>query len=113
MFLFSTPILWAMLGSQSMADDGWSMTKRGLFNVDAGLAGAVRAHPDALVPLRISPAMLSIVPRYQVGVSGFMDDNMDRGFAIGAVDSTQGPVSLGVLFIQNHISSGLDSDQLP
>jgi len=113
MFLFSTAFLWTVLSSQAIANPGWSMTKRGLFNVDTGMAGAVRAHPDALLPLRISPAMLSIVPRYQVGVSGYMDDNLDNGFAIGAVDSTQGPVSLGVLFVQNQISSGLDTDQLP
>ncbi|MEC7986053.1 MAG: hypothetical protein VX278_12895 [Myxococcota bacterium] len=85
----------------------------GNFALDMGMASISRAHADSLLPVRRMPSTLSLIPRYQVEGAAYLYPSLDWGASIGAADSTQGPVALGLVYQRESLQYGLDSSLLP
>ena len=85
----------------------------GWFSVDLGTAGVSRAHADSASVIRRSPGLMSLVPRYQMEGMGYIKESLDWGMGFTAFDSTQGPVSLGMIYLRERNQTGLGADYLP
>ena len=80
---------------------------------DISLGQASHIHPDSFSSIRYQPASLVLVPKYQVGAGiGMTIPEFTWGFGVGAVDSNQGPLTLGVLY-DRQIQSNEDPQNLP
>ena len=80
---------------------------------DISLGRASHIHPDSFSAIRYQPASLVLVPKYQVGAGiGMTIPEFTWGFGVGAVDSNQGPMTLGI-FYDRKIQSNDDPQNLP
>ena len=96
---------------------GWysnsAFALEGNLNLDLGLAGNSRVHADSLASLRTMPSTAPLLPRYQVSASAYLYPNLDYGLAGAALDSANGVLSLGILYLRESVQKGLDSSLLP
>ena len=80
---------------------------------DISLGMASHIHPDSFSSIRYQPASLVLVPKYQVGMGiGMTVPNFTWGVGAGAVDSNQGPLTLGV-FYDKSTQKNEDPQNLP
>ena len=102
--------LFALLSSSvSVAD---TAVDPGLAADDA-LANITMAQPDALGAIRTAPAMMPLLPRYQVAVgAGWSSDPLKR-ISLSAIDSSNGPVALGLNFKRTNGTPTANSQDLP
>ena len=99
-------VLCAIYSPSAMALDG-------NFGLDMGMASISRAHADSIMPVRRMPSTLSLIPRYQAEAAAYLYPSLDWGASIGAADSTQGPIALGLLYQRETLQYGLDPSLLP
>jgi hypothetical protein len=80
---------------------------------DISLGQASHINPDSFSPIRYQPASLVLIPKYQVGGGiGVRLPDFTWGFGIGAIDSNQGPLTLGV-FYDRSTKQNNDPQNLP
>lgn len=91
------------------ADDA---TEAGL-SADDALAHISMAQPDALGAIRTAPAILPLLPRYQVAVGGGWSSDPLRRIVLNAVDSSNGPVALGLNFRRTRGKPEANTADLP
>lgn len=91
--------------------DAWAL--EGNLSLDLGTAGNSRAHADSLASIRTMPSTASLLPRYQISGSAYLYPNLDYGITGAALDSANGVLSLGVLYLRESLQQGLDTSLLP
>jgi hypothetical protein len=80
---------------------------------DISLGQASHIHPDAFSAIRYQPASLVLIPKYQVGGGvGISLPDLTWGVGVGAIDSNQGPLTLGV-FYDRSTQKNEDPQNLP
>ena len=71
------------------------------------------AQPDALGAIRTAPAMMPLLPRYQVAFGGGWSSDPLRRVALSAIDSSNGPVALGLNFKRTKGNPDANTEDLP
>jgi hypothetical protein len=64
---------------------------------DMSLADVSTVHPDSMGAIRWNPAVLALLPRYQIGAGAFIDQDLNWEVGAAAMDSTEGPIAMGLL----------------
>ena len=99
---------WIALGvvSNSLAADPWMAP-----SMAAG--GTTRANPGAMGAILTAPATLALSPRYEMAAGGRLGTSKVRRVEAAAVDSSTGPLTLGLMYIREGASFEATPDQLP
>jgi len=80
---------------------------------DLGFGGAIRANPYSISAALTAPAVIALTPVYSVGVGGRVGSSKVRRVDAGAIDSTTGPISLGVVYIRESFTRDATTGELP
>jgi hypothetical protein len=83
------------------------------FAAELGAAGTGRASPTSLSAIATAPSMLAMRTRYDLGVGGSLGPDKLRRLTAAAVDSTSGPVALGVIFARDWSTPGALVSEYP
>ena len=107
--------VWSFFGCFGLffSSNSFAESPNGMFSVDLGTANVSRAHADSAGIVQNSPGLMSLVPRYQMEVMGYAQQSWDWGMGVTAFDSTQGPFSLGFVYLRERNQTGLGNDYLP
>lgn len=80
---------------------------------DDSLANITMAQPDALGAIRTAPAIMPLLPKYQVALGGGWSSDPLRRISLSAIDSSNGPVALGLDFKRTNGTPNADTQDLP
>ncbi len=78
-----------------------------------GEGGVSRANTAGMGAILTAPALIALTPRYEVAGGGRIGTSKIRRLEAAALDSTTGPVALGLAFIKEGASFAATADELP
>lgn len=91
----------------------YAAEQEGLFATELGAGGVSRAATQGLTSILTAPSVLALQPRYDFAVGARLGPDNERILQGAAMDSTTGPMALGLLYSRSTATPPTTVDQLP